>query len=221
MLRVIGIVTAFVCLAVWSSCQKEIASVIDTPLDNDTITTSESYIPLTESTFWVYQDSATNRLDTATVLGEVLVHDNINYKKVRVVSDGQEDYSYYGIKDHNYYLYGEESGITATMLVLNDLAEVGSSWVYDMGMINNLPARGTGIVVEKNITYTVAGKTYQNVIHTRYVIAYNILNSYVDVATYEFYFAQGIGIIKVQSSVTDGANSMQVATRNLVDYTVK
>ena len=92
------------CLAAFCSCQKEIASINETPLDTTQLPASESYIPLTDSTWWVYKDSATGEYDTATVLSETWLHDNVNYKKVHIVSASDSSYSYYGIKDNNIYI---------------------------------------------------------------------------------------------------------------------
>lgn len=221
MLKAICVLAAFSCLAILCGCQKEVDPVVDPPTGTDTIPTSESYLPLTAGTFWLYSDSATGEQDSATVLSEELVQNNIHYKKVKLGSDADETFSYYGILDHNYYIYGEIDTITATMLVLNDEMNVGGSWTYDMGMIGNVPARGTGTIVEKGISYIVQGATYQNVIHTRYVIALNFLGAYVDFATYDFYFAKGIGIIKVQSSMADSSGGSEMSAQDLVDYTIK
>jgi hypothetical protein len=221
MLKTILVLSAFYCLAVLCGCQKEVESVVTPGDSTDTIPTSESYLPLTAGTFWVYNDSATSEQDSAVVLNEELVQNNIHYKKVKLGSDADGTFSYYGILDHNYYIYGQIDTLTGTMLVLNDELNAGGSWTYDMGMIGNVPARGTGTIAEKGISYTVQGTTYQNVIHTRYVISFNLLGTYVDFATYEFYFAKGIGIIKVQSSMADSSGGTETSAQDLVDYTIE
>jgi len=157
------------------------------------------------------------------VLGEDTVINSIPFTKVHTVSATQDTFGFYGIKDHNYYLNAEQSGITVTMQILNDTMSVGNSWVYDMGTINGVPARGTGTIVEKLNTFTVQGETYSNVIHTQFVIAFNLLGNFTDFATYNFYFAKGKGIIKVNSNVTDitgGGNNLTVA-QDLIDYSIK
>src|SRR6059058_3797378 len=69
MLRTTGVIlAAFYCLIFLCSCQKD--SDTNTPPITDTTTAGESYMPLTEGTYWVYRDSASNGYDTATVLGE-------------------------------------------------------------------------------------------------------------------------------------------------------
>jgi len=221
MLRTISILTAIYCLAFLCSCQKD--STTDIPPVTDTSTTSGSYLPLTEGTYWIFKDSATNGYDTVTVLGEDTVINSIPFTKVHTVSATQDTFGFYGIKDHNYYLNAEQSGITVTMQILNDTMSVGNSWVYDMGTINGVPARGTGTIVEKLNTFTVQGETYSNVIHTQFVIAFNLLGNFTDFATYNFYFAKGKGIIKVNSNVTDitgGGNNLTVA-QDLIDYSIK
>src|SRR4051812_2992977 len=200
-MRTICILAAFYCLAFLCSCQKD--STDNPPITDTTSTGDAGYIPLTAGTYWVYRDSATSAIDTATVLSDKITQNNIEYTKVHLVSSTDTTDSYYGIKDHNYYLYGEQMGITLTMLVLNDTASVGYSWVYDMGTINSLPAKGTGTVVEKLTTYTVQGETFSDVIHTRYVIALNILGTNTDFAFYDFYFAKGKGIIRVSANIID------------------
>lgn len=221
MLRTICLLAAFFCLAFLCSCQKDTLS--ENPPVTDTTPASQGYMPLTAGTYWVYKDSATSGYDTATVLNETLVQNNITFTKVHLVSSTEDTVSYYGVKDHNYYLYGEQSGVTLTMLVLNDTASVGSSWVYDMGTINGLPARGTGTVVEKLNTYTVQGETFSDVIHSQYVIAFNLLGTFTDFATYDFYFAKGKGIIKIKADIMDitGAGNNETAVQDLVDYSIK
>jgi len=222
MLKTIGLLIAIYCLAFLCSCQKEIEPYTDIPSDStDTTSASGGYMPLTAGTYWVYRDSASGETDTATVLDEQWLNNDINYTKVHLSAD--DTYSYYGVKDHSYYLYGEQDGMTVTMQVLNDTASIGNSWVYDMGDINGVPAKGTGTVVEKLSTYTVQGETYTDVLHTQYVLTYTILGTDTDFATYNFYFAKGKGIIKVTSTVADitGTGNDMIDTQDLVDYQIK
>jgi len=223
MIKTIGIVAALYCLTVLCSCQKEVDPFTDTP-DTDSTSASEGYMPLTTGTFWVYKDSGfSNSYDTTTVLEEDTMINNITFTKVHTVSAIEDNDVYYAIKDHNYYLNAEENGINVTMLVLNDTASVGNSWMYDMGNINGIPGKGTGTIVEKLATYTVQGETYTDVIHTQYVMSYNLLGTYTDFATYNFYFAKGKGIIRIKSVLEDvlGTGDGLTATQELIDYGIK
>lgn len=221
MFRSVCIVAAFFCFLLLCSCQKEIAIINENPLDTTSLPSGDSYIPLTTGTFWIYKDSATGGNDTATVLADERLQNNITFRKVSITGGTEDQYTYYGVLDHNYYISGEENGIELTMLVLNDLTEVGGTWVYDMGMINNIPARGTGTILEKGISLNVQGRNYEDVIHSRYIMAYNLLGTYVDFAEYHFYFAKGVGVIKVHSSISDGMGNDMVSSQELVNYSVK
>jgi hypothetical protein len=222
MLRTISILTALYCLAFLCSCQKDADTNTPPPI-TDTTTANVSYMPITEGTYWVYKDSGlSNSYDTTTILAEDTVMNGITFTKVHTVSAIADTFGFYGIKDHNYYLNAEESGITVTMLVLNDTMSVGNSWVYDMGTINNVPARGTGTIVEKLNAFTVQGETYPDVIHSRYVIALNFFGNYIDFATYDFYFAKGKGLIKLKSTVVDTGSGIDLTlTQDLIDYNIK
>ena len=214
------------------SCQKEVAfigdpAVTDTAGNIDTtgMSLSDNYLPVTTGTFWIYADSGfSNSNDTVTMVGEQdTIINTISYKKVHSHSAILDDDSYYGQKSHSYYLYGEQNGVQVTMLMLNDTTSVGNGWVFDMGLVNGLPGRGTGKIIEKDISFMVKGKIYNNVIHDKYTISYNLLGSFIDFGNYDFYFAKGIGLIKIISSVpatlggADGINSKQ----ELINYSIK
>ncbi|TKK67384.1 hypothetical protein FC093_13865 [Ilyomonas limi] len=223
MMKTLGIVAALYCLAILCSCQKEVESHTDIPV-TDTTAAGEGYMPLTAGTYWVYKDSGfSNAYDTSTVLDEDTIINTITFTKVHTVSAIGDNDAYYAIKDHKYYFSIEEDSIPVTMLVLNDTASVGSSWEYDMGAINGVPTRGTGTTVEKLATFTVQGKTYAEVIHTQYVLAFNFLGTYTDFATYDFYFAKGIGVVRSKVAISDvlGTGDGITATQELIDYSIK
>ena len=223
MMKAICIVAALYCLTVLCSCQKDVNSS-NTPPITDSGTINGNYMPLTSGTYWIYKDSGfSDTYDTTTVLDTDTTINNMTFKKVHIVSAVDDSYGYYAIDNHNYYFNVTQSGINVTMLVLNDTASVGNSWVYDMGTINSIPARGTGTIVEKLDTYSVQGQTYSDVIHSQYVIAYNLLGTYTNFATYDFYFAKGKGIVRIKSVVLDllGTGSNVESTQELVDYSIK
>ncbi len=214
------------CTIIVSSCQKEADLTIVPPVTDTTgIPLSETYLPLTRGTFWIYADSGfSNSNDTITMIGEKdTIINTIPYSKVHNHSAIADNDSYYGLQSHNYYLYGEQNGVQVTMLMLNDTTSIGNGWVFDMGLVNGLPGRGIGKMIEKNISYTVKGKVYNNVIHDKYTIQYNLLGSFTDFGSYDFYFAKGIGLIYIISSVptsiggTDGIYSKQ----ELINYSIK
>src|SRR4051794_28516864 len=121
MVKTIWIVAALYSLVLLCSCQKEIDSYTDTPPVTDSVTTKDSYMPLTKGTYWIYKDSSfSNTFDTLTVLGEDTVINAITYTKVHAVGAIQQDDVFYAVKDHNYYVNANANDVNVTMLVLND-----------------------------------------------------------------------------------------------------
>jgi hypothetical protein len=106
------------------------------------------------------------------------------------------------------------------MLILNDSLDVNSTWTLDF-ITNGIPGRGNGKIVEKNISLTVNSNSYENVIHTSYVLQFSFLNTYINIAYYDFYFARNIGIIRIDSKMsTDGFNFTEGNTF-IIDYEIK
>jgi hypothetical protein len=221
MLRTLCLLAAFFCLAFLCSCQKDDNN---TPITDSTA--GEGYIPLTAGTYWVYKDSATDILDTATVLSDKVMQNNISFTKVQLVSSSDTSYTYYAIQDHNYYLNDEIDSIRFTIRALIDTANVGASWVDNINInIGNTPvqAQGTGTIIEKLNTFTVQGQAFSDIIHTQYTMSVNVFGTNVNIATYDFYFAKGKGIIKIKAHITatvfGGGNT--TSTQDLVNYSIK
>src|SRR4051794_13890020 len=101
MLRTLCMLAAFYCLAFLCSCNKDSNN---NPPTTDSTAAGGNYIPLTAGTYWVYKDSATNVYDTATVLSDKVMQNNISFTKVQLVNSTDTTYTYYAIQDHNYYI---------------------------------------------------------------------------------------------------------------------
>jgi hypothetical protein len=224
MLRTFCLLAVSYCVAFLCSCNKDSN---DNPPTTDSTASGEEYIPLSAGTYWVYKDSASNEFDTATVLNDKVTQNNISFTKVQLVSSTDTSYKYYAIQDHNYYINDELNGIAFTIRALIDTANVGASWVdninVNVGSGNTVQAKGTGTIVEKLNTFTVQGQAFSDIIHTRYVLSVNMLGTNVNIATYDFYFAKGKGIIKIKANITatvlGGGNT--TSTQDLVNYSVK
>lgn len=67
---------------------------------------------------------------------------------------------------------------------------------------------------------TVQGKTYNNVIHTRLVLTYDVYGSTLDAMAYDYFTAKGIGIIKVRSEGLTLLSGFS-ACSDLIDYSIK
>lgn len=222
---------------VLASCQKEYEPFLNSPIidstgtdttgtdttGTDTSTLSSSYMPLSVGSVWTYKDSgALNTTYTVTVLMDSVIKDGVTYRKLHSVSPVSETDSYYGIKNHNLYFNGNGAAtdLEITMLVLNDTASVGGMWSYDMGLINGIPAIQSGKILEKDISIVVAGKTYNNVVHSQATITYIFETGNIDAGVYDFWFAKGIGPIKSTSAV-DFLGVIAASKTDLLSYSIK
>jgi hypothetical protein len=225
MKRLLILVTVVLALA---SCQKELS--IDTPGGGNPPTgggggaAPDTYQPVTKGSFWKYKDSAlTGQTTLLTATGNVKTFGGKTYQIMNTETSGQpatETY-YYVSKP----LYGMRidlnGGITGTIdfIYLNDTARVGYTWTDNMGPVNGLGARSIGTMIEKNISKTVAGKTYTNVIHTQLNLEYEIpILGWTSFAVYDYYVAKGVGIIRIETvSTIAGVRTVS----DLIEYSIK
>lgn len=199
------------------SCKKDVSP--NTP-PTDTAAPG-AYLPLTKDTYWRYSNTGfTNDTSVVTMLGITNVIDGITYEAALSETNSEKDTAYYAVKGHDYYAAANVEGHFISMLILNDSLNVNGTWTVDF-ITNTLPGRGNGKIIEKGISLTVNGNTYQNVIHTSYVLQFSFLNTYIDIAYYDFYFAKDIGIIRIDSKTsTDGSNFREGNT-SIIDYRIK
>jgi hypothetical protein len=209
------------------SCQKE-ADFGALP-GGDTGTggnTTDSYQPLSTGTWWNYKDSASGTIQLLTVLPITKLINSIRYNAVKGEVDGQIDTAYMASPRPNYYI--TQKGISPTsgasydivMNLLNDTASVGYNWKYNAGQGNGFTALMSATIMEKNISFTANGKTFPNVIHVQSVLSYDIFGSVIDFATYDYYFAKGVGIVKLRTEISAFGFS-QTSCTDLVDYSIK
>ncbi|HEY2581063.1 MAG TPA: hypothetical protein VGI43_04620, partial [Mucilaginibacter sp.] len=71
--------------------------------------------------------------------------------------------------------------------------------------------------VAKNLTRTLGNKTYTNVIHSQIDFQYDYSGGYANGFIYDFYLAEGIGIIESQLTILGSVYEEQI----LMDYTIK
>ncbi len=70
------------------------------------------------------------------------------------------------------------------------------------------------------MTMTVAGKSYSNIIQSRLILSYNILGMEMEAATYDYYTAKGVGVIRVRTTIDNNGLSFNGCT-DLIDYNIK
>jgi len=131
------------------------------------------------------------------------------------------NYVYEG--NHIYALRGvfaSLGGISLEFQMCNDNEPAGYTWTTqpsDDGFVNGIAAQTVNTIVSVNGGKTVNGKTYSNVIHTLVDLQYDFGGGFESAATYDFYFAKGVGLIESDTS-SEGA-SIESAT--LTGYSVK
>lgn len=213
-------------LAVFSlvSCQKEVDTILAPTPDNPA--PSANYQPLTANSYWKYKDSLTGMVSQATMLNQTKLINSRTYN-ASLSSMGQRiDTSWVAVDGPNYYAYADAAGMSTGAPVkllfhyLNDTASVGYNWHYDAGHVNGFPASVTTTIMERGINHTVEGKTYKDVIRTRLELHYDITGIMMKVATYDYYVARGVGIVRVRTFI-DGAGMNFTSSSDLLEYQVK
>lgn len=200
------------------SCQKEVS--IDTITGNN----SNNYQPLTAGSFWTYKDSASGSTRTITIINKQKTINNRLYTVALTTASADTGYMAVDGADYFTLAQGNSSNTGAPFdLVfhyLNDTAAIGSSWEEIAGQGSGFTAYIKTTIKEKDITHTVAGKTFDSVIHTRLDLKYDIYGSIEDFGSYDYYIAKGVGVIEIIFEVDTFGASFR-AKDELVDYAIK
>jgi hypothetical protein len=185
--------------------------------------TTANYQPVTKGSSWTYKNTSGGVTDTTyTVMdGNVSVIDGRNFY------EGQETYSdesgtqtgYLANEGHVYIDRSTTNSITVNLYYLNDTTAVGHGWVSpinESGYVNGSAGQFVGTIINRNVTKTVEGKTYSQVIHSEVLLQYDFGSGFTTYLTYEVYVANNVGIIEIDSS---GLGFTGVET--LIAYTIK
>lgn len=206
------------------SCQKEVDNILAPSPSNPSNTAS--YQPLTAHSYWKYKDSLTGMVTQSTMLNKTKLINSRTYNASLSNMGQQIDTSWVAVDGPNYYAYADAAGMSTGAPVkllfhyLNDTASVGYNWQYDAGHVNGFPASIKTTIMERGITHTVEGKTYKDVIRTRLELYYDIMGTVMKVATYDYYVAKGVGIVRIRTFI-DGAGMNFTSSGNLLEYQVK
>lgn len=220
------------------SCQKEIdPGVLGTTTGGGTTGgsggtggtggTSASYHPTTLGSNWKYQDSASGAFSTEKIISRTAVYGGITYTGMQAVNTSLTDTIYVASPQPEYYYHeagtSPNTGASVDLLFryLNDTASVGYTWNYTAGQGNGFTAYFKGTIMERNLTVTIGSKTFTNVIHTNMILTYDLGSGFtLDAASYDFYVAKGVGIIRVRTF--SGAFGFGTTIcNNLVDYHIQ
>jgi hypothetical protein len=211
------------------SCQKEVDDILSPSGGNGTGTgtnSGASYNPTTTGTWWKHKDSTSGMTSTSTIVNRTKTVNTIVYTAMVGTNGTITDTGWIASPRPNYYLYQKgvspNTGAAYDMMFhyLNDTAAVGYTWQYTAGQGNGFTAYIQTTIVERNISMTVSGKSFTNVMHTRLTLSYDILGSVMDFMTYDYFVAKGVGIIKVRSEGLGLLGGFK-ACSDLIDYSIK
>lgn len=190
-------------------------------------TSSDSYLPLTSGSNWTYKDDIgefNHYFVTITMTGATRVFNNKTYYAASSASTKDNNSTvYFYAGDHTYATrtFTDQANSTIEFQLGNDNEAVGYSWTTsptDNGLVNTFPARTINTIKEKNITKTVNGKTFNNVIHTRIDLQYDLgTGSFISEAIYDVYLAKGVGMIQFDTRI----GGALVETQTLSNYSIK
>lgn len=192
----------------------------NTPSANSNV----NYSPLTIGSNWTYnytEQSSTPETFTLTVTDK---DTTVNNKTYKVLSSSDDSGNQYLAKvDSNYYRFASFPGIGSfEELYLKDNRPVNSTWTNSTtftlpGAPFPLTADLTYKLQEKDISYSVNGKTYNNVIHVN--VAISVLTQ--NFGGGDFYYAKDIGLIESTVLLTPIGQSAYTTKQQLVSADIK
>lgn len=195
------------------------------------VDTSRGYQPATANSFIKYAITTNGGVAdtlTNTVLG---TNSTINKKLYYAVSQfvkstGGTTINFMSNINHAYSLRDNTSisGTPTDILYLIDNVPVGSTWIAqftDTGTLSGSPARITGALVEKNVKKTINGKVFNYVVHTTIQLQHDVGAGFITYGTYDFYIANGIGIIELDAVTGFPGVPAVKTTEVLADYSIK
>jgi len=171
-----------------ASCEKE-----DNINPDFVLTTAPDYLPTTSGTTWTYGGRSPY---TCTVTGNTKVINGKTYQEMQN-KVGTMEYKSYVIKEKG--VYTAISLVTGManleIAILKEELPVGSTW-EQTGIVNGLDVKLKFTITEKDVTKTIEGKTFKNVINVKLAGAYTYsgIETGIDFST-NYYFAKGVGLI--------------------------
>ena len=182
------------------------------------------YLPLTDGSTWKYNYASdggtTDTLIVKMTGGTTQINGRAYYNASSTYRQGTSP-GYFYAGNHFYVTRTADEGSGSIELqLLNDTASVGYQWITiptDNGLLGGTPVQTINTIKEKNITRTLNGKTFTNVIHTQVQLQYNNGSGFGTTVTYDFYLAKGIGLIENDANTEDILHE----TETLFDYSVK
>lgn len=190
---------------------------------------SDSYQPITSGSTWTYTYQiigGTTETMSLKMTGGTSTFNGRKYYNYAATSTipGGSDTGYYYQGGNMYRARGtsQQAGATIDMLYLDNTKPVGGTWIdkiNDTGTVNGISGRFVGTIVDKGITRTVGGKTFNDVIHINLDLQYDygLGNGFDSTGFYDYYVAKGVGLIELDFSVF----GIEVTKETITSYNIK
>lgn len=183
-----------------------------------------NFSPLSAGSTWTYEfKENTNSPETFTLtaLSKDTSANNKSYK-VLSVSNGTKN-QYLAKSEANYYRLATFPAVgieNVEELYLKENETVNGTWSFNTSFVylgSTVTATLTYTIKEKNITRTVKGKGYNNVVHVRSDIS--IQGGLIGGG--DFYYADGVGLIENQILIQPPFGQSYTASQLLVSHNIK
>jgi hypothetical protein len=205
--KVLPLLVIAFCMLI-GACKKDVPDF--TGFEDTTEDVNGNYQPTTKGSYWMYASSGEGQdADTlvTTMLGTTVKFGDKTYKAAtsKIASEITTAASYFYHSGGTYIERDIEDGETTEILYLKSGAAIGDTWeaipLLDPSQVDG-SARALGKMVEKNISKTIFGKPFNNVIHTQ--IDLQVKNDNGDFETFtllDYYIAKDIGVIESDATI--------------------
>ncbi|MBF9252551.1 hypothetical protein I2I11_04530 [Pontibacter sp. 172403-2] len=151
------------------------------------------YLPTTTGSTWTYGGISPY---TLTVTGTTSVINGKTYHEMESKQGTSVNKSYVLKEKGVYTAVGMVPAVgSLEIAILKEETPVGEPWEQTTS-INGIDTKMTLTIVEKNVSKTVEGKTYNNVINVKMETSYIFMGEDLGVGlTTHYYFSKGIGLI--------------------------
>lgn len=150
------------------------------------------YFPATAGSNWTYGGVSPY---SVRAKGTTTVIDGKTYHVLETTSGSGVQESYLLKENGTYIGRGMDPRMSGVELVfLKEGAAVGEYWIQQH-VINGMNAAMKTMVMEKDITKEVGGKTYEHVIKTRLEMTYTYQGMEIGTFITDYYWAKGIGLV--------------------------
>jgi hypothetical protein len=155
--------------------------------------TEQDYMPATANSTWSYGGTSPY---TLTVTGATKVVNGKTYYEMETKDEDDTTSKSYLLKDNGVY-----TGIgivpntgSLEITILKEKAPVGESW-EQTSTLNGVDTKMKFVIVEKDVSKTVEGKTYKNVINVKMEMTFTFMGQDLGGLTGNYYFSKGVGLI--------------------------